>query len=140
MARFPWYLSIDGDIGSPVLHGAGKQVRLGFHPPPIDTKRLQQLLTQRHIAVTATLALMDVNHHALAIDVGGFQVAQLGAANASGVQRHQYGLVEEEAESGHILLDCARIELPVLKQMRLVLAQRLGAELVGWLVEVLSEV
>jgi len=50
------------------------------------------------------------------------------------------GLVEEEAESSHVLLDRACIELLVLEQMRLVLAQVFRSELVGRLVEVLGEV
>ena len=81
-AGFPRHLRVDGDIGSPVLHGAGKQIRLGFHPVLIDAKRLEQLLTQRHIAVIPALTLTDMHHHALAIDVSGFQVAQLGVAHA----------------------------------------------------------
>ncbi len=182
LAGFPRHLRGDGNIGAPVLHGAGKQIGLGFHPTPIDAKCLQQLRAQRHIAVVAALALTDVHHHALAIDVSGFQAAQLGAAHASGVQRHEHGLVkqvagradqqryliraedlrqlamplghreiiqqvvpfqrlvEEEAESGHVLLHGARIELLVLKQVRLVLAQMVGSELVGSLMEVLGEV
>src|ERR1035437_2948690 len=130
----------------------------------------------------AALALTDVHHHALAIDISGFQVAHLGAAHASGIQRHEYSLVkqitgradqqryliraedlrqlsmplghrdiiqqvvsfqrlvEEEAESGHVLLHRARIELLVLKQVGLILAKMIGSELVGRLMEVLGEV
>ena len=50
------------------------------------------------------------------------------------------GLVEEEAESSYVLLYRACIELLVLKQMRLVLAQVFRSKLVGRLVEVLGEV
>jgi hypothetical protein len=67
---------------------------------PIDAQGLQQLQAQRYIAVTAALALADVHHHALAIDVSGFQVAQLGAAHARGVQRHEDGLVKQVAGGG----------------------------------------
>jgi hypothetical protein len=49
-------------------------------------------------------------------------------------------LVEEEAESSYVLLYRARIELLVLKQVCLVLAQMFGSELVGRLVEVLGEI
>ena len=49
-------------------------------------------------------------------------------------------LVEEEPESGHVLLHRARIELLVLKQVGLVLAQMFGAELVGRLVEVFGKI
>ena len=78
-AGFPRHLCVDGDIGAPVVHGAGEQIGLGFHPSPIDAQGLQQFLTQRYIAVMAALALTDVHHHALVIDVSGLQVAQLGA-------------------------------------------------------------
>jgi hypothetical protein len=47
---------------------------------------------------------------------------------------------EEEAESSNVLLYRACIELLVLEQVCLVLAQVLRSELVGWLVEVLGEV
>jgi hypothetical protein len=47
---------------------------------------------------------------------------------------------EEEAESSYVLLYRACIELLVLEQVCLVLAQVLRSELVGWLVEVLGEV
>ena len=49
-------------------------------------------------------------------------------------------LVEEEAESGHVLLHRTRIELLVLKQVCLILAQMIGSELIGRLMEVLGEV
>src|SRR5450759_4142127 len=49
-------------------------------------------------------------------------------------------LVEEETEGGHVLLHRACIELLVLKQVCLVLAQMIGSELVGRLMEVLGEV
>jgi hypothetical protein len=49
-------------------------------------------------------------------------------------------LVEEKAESGHVLLYGARIELSVLEQVRLVLAKMVRAKLVGALVEVFGEV
>src|ERR1035437_656698 len=49
-------------------------------------------------------------------------------------------LVEEETEGGHVLLHRACVELLLLKQVCLVLAQMIGSELVGWLMEVLGEV
>jgi len=40
-------------------------------------------------AYCASLAALDVNHHALAIDVPDFQMGQLGVAHSGGVERHQ---------------------------------------------------
>jgi hypothetical protein len=46
-AGFRRHLRVDGDIGPAVVHGAGEQIGLGFHPAPIDAQGLQQFLTQR---------------------------------------------------------------------------------------------
>ena len=53
------------------------------------TQFLEQFGAEHHIAVFASLAALDVNHHALAIDVADFQVCQFGAAYSGGVEGHQ---------------------------------------------------
>src|SRR6266542_1358580 len=45
----------------------------------------------------------------------------------------------EEAERGHMLLDSARVQLFLLKQVGLILAQVLRTEPVGWLVKMVGE-
>ena len=44
---------------------------------PVLAERLQSGIGQRDIAVLGSLAAMDVDHHALAVDVGDFQVLGL---------------------------------------------------------------
>ena len=44
-------LGSDGNVRSPVLHRAGKQIVLRLHPAPVDTKRLQKLFAQGNITV-----------------------------------------------------------------------------------------
>jgi hypothetical protein len=92
---FPGCLGGDGDVRPPVPHGAGKQIRLGLHPAPINAKRLQEFLAQRHIAITIAFAVADVDHHAFAVDIGDLQAAQFRATHASGVQRHEHSAVEQ---------------------------------------------
>src|SRR5438874_325610 len=51
---------------------------------------------------------MDVNHHALAVDVRNFQVGQLGASHSGGVEHHQQCAMKGSAsridESRHFFL------------------------------------
>ena len=56
--------------------------RSGLHPAPVLAQSLQQLRSQQHVAVNATLAAAHMNHHALAVDVGDLEMAQLGPAQA----------------------------------------------------------
>jgi len=41
----------------------------------------QAVLAEHHIAISASLATLNVNHHALAVDVSDFQVCQFGVAH-----------------------------------------------------------
>src|ERR1019366_414425 len=53
------------------------------------TEFFQQLGTEQHIAISAPLAALYMNHHALAVDVADFQASQLRVPHASGVERHE---------------------------------------------------
>src|SRR5664280_1294261 len=72
----PHDLRSNGYICTPVVHHAWEQVRLGLHPAPVLTQSLQQLRAQQNIAVPAALALVDMNDHALAVDIGGLEMTQ----------------------------------------------------------------
>ena len=50
---------------------------------------VQQFWAQHDIAIFATLATLDVNDHAPAVDIGNFQVRQLGTPHPGGVERHE---------------------------------------------------
>ena len=71
--------------------GAREQVRLArrlLDAPP-DSERLEQPLTQHDVAVAAPLREADVDHHALAVDVGRRQRARLGDAQPAAVGAHE---------------------------------------------------
>ena len=69
----------------------GEKPRFWFLQLPVLTKRFQQLRAQGHIAILAALALADVNHHALAVDVFHAQPDQFASSDARGVEQHQDG-------------------------------------------------
>src|ERR1035437_4498725 len=70
---------------------AGKQPLLRLTPEsaPVSAQRIEQLRAEHYIAVLASLALPDVNHHPLAVDVADLQVGRFCAARTSGIKRHQ---------------------------------------------------
>jgi hypothetical protein len=55
---------------------------------------LEQNGTEHHVAVFATLAALDVNHHPLAINVADLQTSQLRVPNTGGIESHEYGAVK----------------------------------------------
>src|SRR5208337_2224951 len=101
-------LLCNGHVGSPALHRTWEQVGLGLHPAPVLAQSLQQLRSQQHIAVPATLALAYMNDHTLAVDIGDREMAQLGPAQAGCIQHHQHGAMHQVAgrvdQSRHLLL------------------------------------
>ena len=103
----PGHLVGDGDIGPPAVHGSGEKVSLGLHPPPVHAQGLEQLLAEWDIAVMAAFSMVNMNDHALAVDVADLQPAQLGTADTRRVQGHQNRAVEQVAgridEFGHLL-------------------------------------
>ena len=68
---------------------------------------VEQFGAERDFAVLAALALADVDDHAFLVDVFGPQVAQLGAAHAGGVKRHEDGAVPQIGggvdQAGHFI-------------------------------------
>jgi hypothetical protein len=70
LTRQPHHIGGDGHVGPPTIYRTGEQKGLRLHPAPVDAQRLQQLGAQRNIPVAATLALVNTNHHGLAVDIG----------------------------------------------------------------------
>ena len=93
--RLPHDLRSDGYICPPVVHRTRKQIGLGPHPTPVLTQSLQQLGAQQNIPVAAALALVDMNDHALAIDIGDLEMAQFRAAYAGCLKRHHHGAAHQ---------------------------------------------
>ena len=96
-ASLPEHFRCDRLIGSPAVFRSRKQISLGVHPAPVLTQGLEQLRTERHIAVTVPLAVPDMDQHAHAVDVLDLEMAQFGSAHAGRVQRHQHGAMKQIA-------------------------------------------
>ena len=81
LAGVPRCFRIDGLI-TVVPTVAWKQPFAGLsrQAAPVLAQFLEQFWAEHHIAICASLAALDVNHHALAVDVADFQVGQLGVA------------------------------------------------------------
>ena len=73
-AGVPDGFGVDGLITAMVAV-AGKQPGAGFSPQPMPmcTQFIEQLGTEHDITIPASLAALDVNHHALAVDVADLQ-------------------------------------------------------------------
>src|SRR6202167_2143921 len=82
---------------------AGKQplLRLAPETSPVDAKFLQQLRAEHDIAVLAALALSDMDHHPLAVDVTHLQVSRFCAACAGGIHRHQQDAMKRCVGGSH---------------------------------------
>ena len=66
------------DIGSPATAPGNIHAPSGSHGAPIGRQRLQQPGRQHDVAVFLSLALLDAQHHALAIDSLRLQAGRLG--------------------------------------------------------------
>src|SRR6202162_1510868 len=90
LASVPDHLSVDRCItGMPAVAWKQPCAWLALYTAPVLTQYLEQFWAEHHIPVFASLAALDVNHHALAIDVADFQVCQFSASYSGGVKRHQ---------------------------------------------------
>jgi hypothetical protein len=56
-------------------------------------------------SIFAPLAAADVNHHALTVDVADFQVGQLSASGAGGIESHEQDALRRSACRMHELSD-----------------------------------
>lgn len=67
---------------------------------PVLTEELQSGVGQRDIAVFGSFAAMNVDHHALGVDVGYFQVLCLLEPEAAGVDGTEEGIVLGSMDAG----------------------------------------
>ena len=85
----------------------GKQPRFRLLPSPVFTERFEEPRTERHIAILAALALVNMDDHALTIDVLDAQADQFATSHASGVESHEDGSCLQSAccldQAGHFV-------------------------------------
>ena len=66
---------------------------------------MRSVATEGDVAIPSAFALLDAEHHALAIDVADFELARFAAAQAGAVERQQQRAVIEILRPGDQLLD-----------------------------------
>jgi hypothetical protein len=54
----------------------------------------QQVRAEHNIAIFASLASLNMDHHALTVDIGDLEVGQFGSPHSSAVQRRQDGVMK----------------------------------------------
>src|SRR5260370_41998323 len=62
-----------------------EQPALRSHGTPVRAQCPQQLDREHHVSILVSLPLLDADHHALAVDIGGLEVDGLGDAQPAGV-------------------------------------------------------
>lgn len=87
------------DIGSPATAPGNIHAPGGSHGAPIVRQHLQQPGRQHDVAVFLSLALLDAQHHALAIDSLRLQAGRLGNTQAGGIACRQDRLVFEALDA-----------------------------------------
>src|ERR1035438_9290817 len=73
----------------PAIAGEEPLLRLAPESAPVGTQFFEQLRAEHDIAVPAALALSDMDHHPLAVDVTDLQMSRFCAACTGGIHRHQ---------------------------------------------------
>ncbi len=102
--RVPNGFRVDGPILTIV---AGKQPSAGLAvvATPVATECREELGAEHDIAILVTFAAADVHDHTLTIDVADFQVRQLRAAGAGGVESHEQDALVRSARCMEQLCD-----------------------------------
>jgi hypothetical protein len=77
-------LCVDRLFGFAFVDPAREQIRGWFSSAPPGPERFQQLRGQGYIAVAIPFAFVNVNDHAVAVDVADAQPAQFRASQAGG--------------------------------------------------------
>ena len=85
----------DRRVGPPAVARPGKEIGLRPHPAVVLTQGREERGTEGDLAIAAALALLDPEHHALAIDVADLQLTHLAATQAGAVERQQQRAVIE---------------------------------------------
>src|SRR5215469_5917241 len=96
-ASLPEHFRSDRLIRPPTVFRSRKQIGFRVHPAPVLAQSLQQLRTERHVAVTVPFPVPNVDQDAYAVNVGNLEMTKLGSTHAGRVKCHQHGTMEEIA-------------------------------------------
>jgi hypothetical protein len=58
-------------------------------PTPVAAQLFEQFRAEHDVAILPTFALLDVDHHARAIDITDFQAHQFLASHAGAIEQQQ---------------------------------------------------
>jgi hypothetical protein len=109
-------------IERPAVILAGKQPMRRPCFPPIGAQHVEELRRQHDIAVAATLALIDPDQHAAAVDVGEFETHHLRDPQPGGIGGHQRDAMlqvrHRREESYHLVGAEDHRQLPALACVR----------------------
>src|SRR5687767_2813880 len=78
----------------PPVTGEQPDLRFASQAAPMLAQSFEQFGAEHDVAVLTPLSALNVDHHALAVDVAHLQMRQLGSAHSGCVERHQDGAVE----------------------------------------------
>ena len=67
---------------------------LSSQAAPVLPESFQQLWAEHHIAVFAAFTALDVDDHALTVDVADFQCVEFGTPHSGGIERHQHSAMQ----------------------------------------------
>src|SRR5215831_1403867 len=94
------------------LESRGEQVdlRLHFASLPVRPQRVQQLRREWQFPIARVLTLMNVDDHALAVDIGDLQLRGFGSPQTGSVQKQQDRAVSNVGCGRNQFLDLFRAE------------------------------
>ena len=97
-ASVPDDLGADGILGGGMPAAAREQPlgRFPAQPAKMLPEFFEQVRAEHYIAVFASLAAPNVDHHPLAVDIADLQIRQLGPSHTGGIQRHQDRAVKRD--------------------------------------------
>ena len=72
---------------------------------PVLAQQMKSGLRQRDIAVLGALAAVDMDHHALTVDIGDFEMAGFVKPQAAGIDGGEIGVVVQGFDVGQNATD-----------------------------------
>ena len=99
-AGVPDDLRVEGMVGRmPLAPGKKPGLRFTTQTAIVLSQRGQQIRAEHDIAIFASLASLNMDHHAPAVDIGDLEKGQSGSPHSSAVQRHQDGVMKRTRRS-----------------------------------------